>query len=573
MIKGTLMRKPMILLFLILPLGMSQPAYSFTQYTSKPAPSPMGHEWLTRLAAEKILDFKPLPTQMNPVQKLTDIRLDPDEVKRIYSNKVKDPRFQSTYMAVYSAIIGQRFVDFGGTRVGEQRKCFNSVAQEPVSAYMDHFMRSPHDKNPIGGVEAIKKSRKKFVEVFVEAAMAETKSMVVKDGGMIPGPATVESNYFLFGRAVHLFQDSFSLDHVVRLPEDNYLKVRNLKGYGCTAGVEEHNHSFVFNALLKASAEDVIWNQRNPIETYLAIRGSMTWLGYGEEYMKPNAIVAANATSELWAAFIRSMGQNRSVRDVFARKEAQQLADKWLNFDENEMLTWYDNEINRDDTYILADDDSPASKGKGKKVVDCISTGGGKGLTGKKKHEDKIEHDRRECLASIEPVPGYGDLYDPYLLLPFNWQWKGGSFGSYSDPLDKLPAPTANSAIANHVKIWNRAGKAIQADKKDWMVMGNTPLEFTAVDAGNGAVYLRSNNDATKFLSYRATTGAVGLFQTAKSAALKLINHGEYWEIVNTHLKNHMYLHKKSLYFHSDGDEAFESGNPSAQWVIEGMPD
>ncbi|QPJ66313.1 MAG: hypothetical protein G3M78_13285 [Candidatus Nitrohelix vancouverensis] len=566
---------PVILFSVILSLLPTQPAFSFTQFTSKPVPSPMGHEWLTRLGAEKILDLKKLNTLMSRVQKLSDIPLDKGEVKRIYSEKVEDGRFESTYMAVYSAIIGQRFVDFGGTRVGataNDRQCFDAVAQEPVSAYMDHFMRSPHDKNAIGGVQAIQRARNKFVKVFVEAAMAEPKSMVVKDGGIIPGLVTVESNYFLFGRAVHLFQDSFSLDHVVRLPEDDFMKVRNLKGYGCTAGVEEHNHKIIQNVILNASAGDVVWNERNPLETYYAARYSITWIGYGEEYMKPNAVVAANATAELWGAFIRTMGQNRSNRESFARKEAQALADKWLNYDESEMLAWYDDEANRDDTYLLADDNSPASRGKGRKVEDCTSSNGETGLAGKIKHEETIATNRLICLASIEAVPGYDDLYDPYLLIPFNWQWKKEASRSFLPPLDRLPTPSANSAIADHVTIWDMDGKAIQSNRNDWLIMGNTPMEFTVVDAGNGAVYLRSNSDATEFLSYRAATGAVGLYPSANSAELKLIRHGDYWEIINTKLNHHMYRYRKSIYLHADGDEAFEAGNPDARWIIKGMP-
>ncbi len=83
--------------------------------------------------------------------------------------------------------------------------------------------------------------------------------------------------------------------------------------------------------------------------------------------MKPNAVIAVNATAELWGAFIRSMGKDRLSRESYARKEAEALADKWLNFNESEMLAWYDDETNRDDTYLLADDDSPASQGKGRK--------------------------------------------------------------------------------------------------------------------------------------------------------------------------------------------------------------
>ncbi len=197
---------------------------------------------------------------------------------------------------------------------------------------------------------------------------------------------------------------------------------------------------------------------------------------------------------------------------------------------------------------------------------------GENGLAGKKNHEDKIAKNRLICLAAIEPVPGYGDLYDPYLLLPFNWQWKEGALSSYPPPLEKLPAPRANSAVADHVTIWDMDGQAIQSNKRDWLVMGNTPLEFTVVDAGDGAFYLRSNSDATQFLSYRAATGAVGLYPIANSAELKLIKHGEYWEIINAQLDHHMYRYKKSIYLHADGDEAFEAGNPAAQWIVKGMP-
>src|SRR5260370_3875733 len=87
--------------------------------------------------------------------------------------------------------------------------------------------------------------------------MAAATIMQAYDGGAADSTAVdVDRNYFLFGRAVHLFEDSFSSEHTVRIPAD-YTRVRQVKSYLCAKGSEQHSHSM--DAVLDYSSGDVIW--------------------------------------------------------------------------------------------------------------------------------------------------------------------------------------------------------------------------------------------------------------------------------------------------------------------------
>jgi hypothetical protein len=191
---------------------------------------PMGHEWITRMAGMELLGgdsvIKPDPNDPRKhwtkgLAKDTDLHGAQNEVKRIKDHKIKDSRYESTYDAVFAAIIGERWVDIGGFNVAKSQfghhNCFDNVAQEPVDVQYDHFMRRYDDRGGSGGVDAALRSRERFTQYFVTAATAPHGVITVWDGGGTSALVTVDRNYFLFGRAVHLFEDSFSSEHTVRL--------------------------------------------------------------------------------------------------------------------------------------------------------------------------------------------------------------------------------------------------------------------------------------------------------------------------------------------------------------------
>lgn len=226
-----------VVLFLT-PLAVSPPAYAFTQSgatTFMGSGIPMGHEWLTRRAAielllgpnnDPVVPKDPKDPRYNPttwtqgMAHNLDLSSAQSEVKRIKGLTYNDPRYASTYKPIFDSIIGERWVDLGGFNVTSSTlgsyNCFDAVAQEPVEIQYDHFMRQYNDSGNAGGVNAATQSQKRFINYFVAAAMAPPTQILVWDGGGYAAQYTVDRNYFLMGRAAHLFQDSFSLEHTVR---------------------------------------------------------------------------------------------------------------------------------------------------------------------------------------------------------------------------------------------------------------------------------------------------------------------------------------------------------------------
>jgi hypothetical protein len=287
-------------------------------------------------------------------------------VHRIKINTYDDQRYASRYKAVYDAIVGERWVDIAGYNVAGGNlpgniNCWDAVAQEPAEVQYDHFMRRYDDVAEHGGVDAANRSRDRFITYFVAAAMAPPEVMSVYDGGGAGSTAVdVDRNYFLFGRAVHLFEDSFSSEHTVRIAADNYTRIRQVKSYLCAPGSELHSHSQA--AIMNYSSGDVVWKpgtQFNP-----------SWKSYKASNMKDSALVAVEATKDLWAAFIRTMAAPMEVREAKARQEANTLVNNWLSYDQHEMKNWYNDESHRDDTYVLA----PGQTGKGRTVEACMAS-------------------------------------------------------------------------------------------------------------------------------------------------------------------------------------------------------
>ena len=292
---------------------------------------PMGHEWITRLAAIEVIDRLPFNKddprrEWGPKGKAKNTDLSSPgaqaELRRITASdqRTAENRYGSKYNVVFDAIIGERWVDTAGFNVTKSRfidkyNCWDAVAQEPPEIQYDHFMRRYDDRGAEGGVQAMLKSQERFRKYFVDAALAPSSRMIVWDGGGYSAQYEVDRNYFLFGRAVHIFEDSFSPEHTVRMPDDNFETVRQVKAYLCSSGAEQHSHKTP--TVRDFTNRDVIWKDGTNTE--------VGWASYRAVNMRTAPLVGTEGTKDLWAAFIRTMGTPVDQRRAAAEKEADVL--------------------------------------------------------------------------------------------------------------------------------------------------------------------------------------------------------------------------------------------------------
>lgn len=574
-------------------LNTAPPAAAFTQSgVTTPAGSvlPMGHEWLTRRAAIELLlatDDRHLDprdplvpsdpndprrswltkSQENGFAKSVGLGVwQQGEVDRIKSMPYKDDPYGSTYKLIFDAIIGERWVDLGGFNVSKSRDCFNAVAQQPALLQYDHFLRQSNDTTGAGGLNASVHARSRFRKYFQDAAMALPAQILVWDGGTYSAQYSVDYNYFLFGRAVHVFQDSFSLEHTVRIPDDNYKTIRQVKSYQCTMGSEQHSHDVP--TLANYAHGDVIWNPG----TNITIGG---WKTYIPSNMKPNALVALEATKDLWAAFIRTMATPRGGRAIAARDAAEWLDKTWLAVNETEVREYYYKPANKGVTYVgsLADQNK------------CLSALHVQSLEQLVK---KNEEEQKACLFNVRPVAGYSDLNDPSMHMPFNWTWTNPVIWS-TPPKDwKIPADQG----APH-RLWIESVKAryamtgTVADGTYVSVYSKVPqIEFIKVKSNDpvkpGAAipyYFRTAEDPRLFLSYSAVGGQVKLWDpqlttdptsenTMRSLLYTLFSVNStygYWAIKNQLWGMYLWADKNGSVYVTNTGDANES---HSQWVM-----
>lgn len=530
---------------------------------------PMGHEWITRQAALELIggDRVVKPDPDDPRKRWTqgkakNTSVNAQEVARIKSSEVRDERYQSTYRQVLDAIVGERWVDIGGFNVSTSKigkyNCFDAVSQEPVEIQYDHFMRRYDDREAAGGVRAAVQSQARFIEYFVAAATAPKTLMKVWDGGGYSALVEVDRNYFLFGRALHLFEDSFSSEHTVRTDRDNYERLHQVKSYLCAAGSEQHSHSIADVVAYRSG--DVVWK-----------KGTLTdsgWTGYKASAMKDVALVALEATKDAWAAFIRTMGVPAEQRAGVARTEADTLVRNWLSIDSREAEGWYLDQSHRDDTYVLA----TGQTGKGVTVEACMRALGEP--TGKQMVKVRaLEQEQRTCLYNVEAEPGYSDLYDPQLHMPFNWKWKTGGTGSWLTPPAgwQIPSRPADTGVRFRIKSV-KAGEYLSAPDgvahNQWIYArkgGSPVLDFILVGDQNQGIYRLAN--ASLFLSYNDTSGAVKLWDTPQGATYAMKPAGGYWTIQHLLSGYCMYMRGDSPYITRYCDPNDVTGH----WIIEGL--
>jgi len=577
----------------LLPLGIAlvsltvagsllSPAHAFTQsggtwgnYGSK---SPMGHEWLTRRAAIELLLGTDPKVANDPKDPRLTWKTNPElakglarnldisgsgaqaEVTRIKGQKNSESRYASTYEAVFDAIIGERWVDIAGMNlIGSKfgaHNCFDTAAQEPAEVQYDHFMRRYDDVDEHGGVDAAKGSQQRFIEYFVAAAMAPRTQMLVWDGGASGVTKyTVDRNYFLMGRAAHLLQDSFSLEHTVRIPDDNYSKLRQVKGYICPFGSEQHTHLNPWDY----DSGDVIW-----VKSASWYPG---WSSYKPSAMRINALVAMEASKDLWAAFIRTMGTPSSEREAKAKAEAQTLVNNWMHFDENEMMSWYADTKNRGPTYVLEQKASGSEQAQNT----CIAALGKPQKT-QAELVAFLKSEQTTCLYNVEAVPGYDDLWDPSLNMPFYWKWKTGVLSKYlTPPSGWKPSPhPADSGVRVNILAAAKETKAITvkslAANTYVKLSNNEPLDLILVGDPKTGAYLRAAQAPTLFLSYTAgSSGQVKLWNGTTDSQYVFEDAGDGKAIMNTRWKQYMwYDDDGAVHVTKDG----KASKSNAQWKI-----
>lgn len=532
---------------------------------------PMGHEWVTRLAALELIGGDPImrPDPRDPRRTwrrglAKNLSLDTPgaqaEVARIKRLPMPDSegrqRYQPGFQHIYHAILGERWVDIGGFNVTKGHidvDCFDAVAQEPAEVQYDHFMRRYDDRDGEGGVRAARASRERFIEYFVAAAIAPPTTMIAWDGGGYSVTEEVDRNYFLFGRAVHLFQDSFSTEHTVRIAGENYERLHQVKSYLCAAGSEQHTHDLA--AVLNYSSGDVIWRPGTGLDS--------SWAAYRPSNMKDVALVATEASKDLWAAFIRTMGRAPQDRAAVARQEAQTLVNNWLDFDEAEMRRWHDPADHRDATYVLAS----GQGGPGRSVADCMRDLGE--VSGDQMARvRKLEATQRLCLFNIRPVQGYNDLFDPSLKLHYHWEWTTSGLLWPSPPAGwTIPTQAADTGQRTRIRAMGNNQSLSAPDglySDSWIYARNSApaLDFIMVPGA----YFRLANAPRLFLSYRELTGAVKLFNSAYQADFDMVTLApDTYALRNRHWDMYMWLDGASPYISRPGNP----GNTNARWVLE----
>ncbi|MEP7012890.1 MAG: hemolysin D [Acidobacteriota bacterium] len=553
---------------------------------------PMGHEWVTRMAGIELLGYTPAsaPDVVDPkdprsgwtLGKAKNLNLSSPgaqaEVQRIKGVACPQSddacaRYAARYKPVYDAIVGERWVDIAGYNVIAGKvpaiasDCWDAVAQEPVEVQYDHFMRRYDDSNGEGGSGAAYRSQVRFIKYFVAAAMAPSSVISVYDGGAAGSTAVqVDRNYFLFGRTVHLFEDSFSSEHTVRVDVDNFTKVRQVKSYLCAKGSEQHTHSNL--ETLSYASGDVVWNKGTGLNPF--------WGGYKASNMKTPALVAVEATKDLWAAFIRTMGIPPAQREAVAVAEATALVNNWLSFDSQEVTGWYANPANRLEKYVLADGDS----GPGDTVQQCMDRLS-KGTT-QQAYVAKLQALQNVCLYNAVPWPGYEDLFDTSMHTYFSWQWRSPL--TYQQPPAGWTIPDLPADSGTRVRIksvvngqYLTAPSGLASGSYVYAKGGSAPLEFTLVGARDALgvrdnATLRMTDAPLLFLSYTAVTGAGQLFApgwvlSPTNYTITRIGQTQNSAIKSIYWNEYLYLNAatQSPYIDNSGNP----GNANAQWYLE----
>lgn len=554
---------------------------------------PMGHEWITRLAGIEVIGGERVLTpDAKDARKtwskdalagdigLTNAKTELDRIKQQLIAKKDDDRFAAIYKPVFDAILGERWVDIGGINFLEASKfdrinCLDAVTQEAPAIQYDHFMRKPEDVDGDGAIRSARESTQRFIEYFVAAATAQDGSMTIWDGGGWSDKHEVDRHYFMFGRALHLFEDSFSPDHTVRLDADHYRKLRQVKSYLCASGSEQHAHLQPPGSAFYATG-DVIWKDYRYVDGRV---GPDDWSAYQPSNMRDYALAATEGTKDAWAAFIRSMATAPASRAAFARNEAIKVAARWLAFDDSEMRTWYSKAANRGATYVKATPQHAGEDGgNGSTIEQCMARDWKGALQATKLKQ--FADERRVCLYNMLQAEGSKDV-DASLKLAYDWRWRNRAMLETPPDdwqIDTPPRLTVKMRFANRVnqQFLREDGGYIY---NDFPLQTPVSQLFTVASVINPAIPLSQNTvtfaivgQSGKFMSrWGGVYGRVDIFSGDAKGHFSLERRADgYYNIKNVDDNEYMFMDSDQKTYISSWGKA---DNQNAQWRVEGLPE
>ena len=283
-------------------------ASAFTQFV--PAVSCEGHEWITVASANKLM--KKYPQLKNGM---------------VIADDTKCPQcvtYRAGNFLVYSAVVGERHVDFGGlpgipSTLGNA--CLNAIIQDPDELQHYHALRGRCEAGREGRNAAIEKTKGTVRALYKEAHAAQGEDGKGKRAGTVDGGATqqktmVDSAFFLFGRAAHVFEDSFSPEHTIRAEDKNH-RILDIKTYVCTDGAPMHKHGSSGPAPGDVVFSGVACIKLNP---YTQVKSFQA----GVKTFNPHAQWAVDAMVDLWTAFLEK------------RADIEPVLSKWMSYNPSE---------------------------------------------------------------------------------------------------------------------------------------------------------------------------------------------------------------------------------------------
>lgn len=225
---------------------------------------------------------------------------------------------------VFSAVMGVRWADLMGFRAGPlfpaQQRCLSAVAQDNEEVQYDHALRRRDDAGADGGLRAINGIRRRLLERFTAAVLADEALVEVADGGAAQDHFKALRTFFLLGRALHIVQDSFSTFHTERSGKE-FAELRQVNSYVCTPGAPPHPH--VTPGVVNLLAKDARSANGDIIRRAGCSRDTL-------DCLKPEYVASVTASKQLWLAFSRARAAKPSERARAAATEITSFLDTWF---------------------------------------------------------------------------------------------------------------------------------------------------------------------------------------------------------------------------------------------------
>ncbi len=386
---------------------LASQAHAFSQ--SSPV-TPIGHEWITAASAlelmhesvalealEEGLALKDDVTGGDSKEvalKITEAlgELTPAQIELLKADKRKLPgnHFGAKYHSIWSAVMGQRWVDIGGFRITAPhgKKCWDAITQAQPHVQYSHFLRKFDDVGGPGAVRAIHATVGRLRLSFIAAAQAKDGEIKFWDGGAVSQRYEASRPYFLFGRVAHLFQDSFSPEHGFRDEKDGFHTILGIKSYVCTKDSAQHTH----DAPITAKHGDVVWKKR----------ASTDW---SDKNVKAIGVAARHAMKDLWRAFVIAREAPEAERAKVADAEIKKVIATWMKYDDKVLTA-------NAAVHQLGHDVSQTFDDKAQK--ECL------------KHVEAVAKVEATRVACVKEIGSAGDEkengFDEDLQMPFNWK-------------------------------------------------------------------------------------------------------------------------------------------------------